>query len=268
MPGGRPRTSTSASEPSAVKTVAKVLDILEHLGAARGPSIVSDVARATGFNVSTAFRLLQTLAARGYVEQQSGGRGYTLGPRIFQLGSSYLEGNNLASMVRPHIEALRDQLKETVYLTIFRQGENIQLCKADGQQVVSATVKSAAREPAYCTASGKVLLSGLAEDELARYMATVRFQAQTPQTITSKPQLLREVETVRGQGYALDLEEFAKDLCCASVPVHHPADGTVLAAISVAMPKARFKKSALPGWIARLQETSAVISQHLGLAPG
>ena len=85
MPGGRPRTK---AQPDAVKSVAKVLDILEHLGAAKQPVSVSDIARAMHFNVSTAFRLVQTLVARGYVEQQPGHRSYLLGPRVYQLASS------------------------------------------------------------------------------------------------------------------------------------------------------------------------------------
>ncbi len=263
MPGGRPR---SQAETGAVKSVAKVLDILEHLGSTKGPASVSDIARATGFNVSTTFRLLQTLAARGYVEQQSGDRSYTLGPRIFQLGSAYMQGHDLAGLIRPQLEALRDTLGETVYMTILRQGKNIQLCKADGQHVVSASARAVEREPAYCTASGKVLLSGLAPDALARYAGSVRFHAYTPQTISSKAKLLREIDAVRKQGYALDLEEFAQDLCCVSVPVRHPGDGSITAAISVAMPKVRFKRSSLAAWIPQLRDRADLISQRWSFA--
>ena len=89
-------------------------------------------------------------------------RGYLLGPRIFQMGSAYLQGSDLAAIARPHLEALRDAVGETAYLVIFSQGEIVQLCKADGKQAVSAAIRSMVREPAYCTATGKVLLSGLA----------------------------------------------------------------------------------------------------------
>lgn len=261
MPGGRPKSEAQAGP---VKSVSKVLDLLEHIGAAKGPTSVSDIARATSFNVSTTFRLLQTLAARGYVEQQSVDRSYVLGPRIFQLGSAYLEGSDLVGLVRPHLEALRDALAETMYLTIFRQGENILLCKADGQHVVSASARAVEREPSYCTASGKVLLSGLAADELAKYMAGVRLEARTPQTIATKSKLRRELETVGRQGYALDLEEYAPGLCCVSVPLRHPGDGTVKAAISVAMPKSRFKRSDAAWWVAQLQARSTLVSRQLG----
>ena len=103
MPGGRPRARAQAES---VKSVVKVLDILEHLGTSQRAVSVSDLARSTGLNVSTAFRLLQTLMGRGYVEQERGNRGYQLGPRVFQMGSAYLQGNDLASIARPHLETL------------------------------------------------------------------------------------------------------------------------------------------------------------------
>ena len=262
MPGGRPRTR---AEPDAVKSVAKVLDILEHLGAAKRPVSVSDIARATGFNVSTAFRLAQTLVWRGYVEQEPGHRSYVLGPRVYQLASAYLKGSDLATLARPHLEALRDVVGETVYLVILSQGEIVQLCKADGQHVVSASIRSAQREPAYCTATGKVLLSGLAPAALQKYLAGVRLRAYTAQTITSRSRLEREIGAVRREGYALDAEEYAENLCCVSVPVRDPNSGSIAAAVSVAMPKIRFKRSLVPRWRRLLEEKAALISPQLGL---
>jgi DNA-binding IclR family transcriptional regulator len=262
MPGGRPKSRT---QPDAVKSVVKVLDILEHLGSSRRPVSVSGVARATGFNVSTAFRLLQTLTARGYVEQEPGHRGYMLGPRFFQLGATFLKGSDLASLARPHLEALRDEVGETTYLVIFSQGEIVLLCKADGQHVVSASIRSAEREPAYCTATGKVLLSGLRQDELARYLASVRLRSYTPQTVTTKARLLRELDAVREKGLALDLEEFVPNLCCVAVPVRDPEDGSVAAAISMAMPKIRFRRAQIPSWQALLQQKALLITQQLAL---
>lgn len=262
MPGGRPRTR---AEPDAVKSVSKVLDILEHLGAAGGPASVSDIARATGFNVSTAFRQLQTLVSRGYVEQRADDRGYVLGPRVFQLATDYLKGSDLATLARPHLEALRDTVGETAYLVILHQGEIVQLCKADGQHVVSASIRSEQREPAYCTATGKVLLSGLEPEALERYLESIRMKAYTPQTITGRTALLRELEAVRKQGFALDLEEYAENLCCLSVPVRNSGSGAIVAALSIAMPKIRFRRGQVPRWKSLLEQKATTISPQVGL---
>jgi IclR family KDG regulon transcriptional repressor len=260
MPGGRPRAKTQADS---VKSVVKVLDILEHLGGVQGAVSVSDLARATGLNVSTAFRLLQTLMARGYVEQERHNRGYFLGPRIFQMGSAYLQGSDLASIARPHLEALRDAVGETAYLVMFSQGEIVQLCKADGKQAVSAAIRSMVREPAYCTATGKVLLSALGAQEFDKYVQGVDLQPFTPQTLTSKAELRREIGRVRENGFALDNEEFVPNLCCVSIPVTN--GGAPVAAMSIAMPKMRFRKALVPRWCEQMREKALLITQQLGL---
>ena len=261
MPGGRPR----GKAPNSVKSITKVLDILEHLGSSRRVVSVSDLARATRINVSTAYRLLQTLMARGYVVQEQSNRGYVIGPRFFQLGSAYLEGSDLASIARPYLETLRDAVHETAYLVTFNQGEIVQLCKSDGQQAVSASARSRVREPAYCTATGKVLLSGLEAGELKKYLERTQLRAHTPQTQINKSRLLREIEKVRQVGFALDVEEFVPNLCCVAVPVRDGEAGNVVAAISIAMPKMRFKRTHVPRWCTHLRDNAALISQQLGL---
>lgn len=262
MPGGRPREKTQADS---VKSVVKVLDILEHLGSSQSAIGLSDLSRATGLSVSTAFRLLQTLMVRGYVEQEKANRTYSLGPRIFQMGSAYLRGSDLATIARPHLEALRDEVGETAYLVTFSQGEIVQLCKADGKQAVSAAIRPMVREPAYCTATGKVLLSALSPDEFESYLLTVEMQSFTLRTLTSKTELRREIRTVRKKGFALDLEEFVPNLCCVAIPVPDHNGGAPLAAISIAMPKMRFKKGNVSGWCSQMREKATLITEQLGL---
>src|SRR5262249_17611051 len=135
----------------------------------------------------------------------------------------------------------------------------------DGKQAVSASVRPMVREPAYCTATGKVLLAGLALKELDEYMAGVKPQAFTPQTIVNKTKLSHEIGKVRKNGFAVDTEEFVPNLCCVSVPVHDRAGIGTIAAISIAMPKMRFKRALIPRWSDQLRDKAALISQQLGL---
>ena len=59
------------------------------------------------------------------------------------------------------------------------------------------------REPAYCTATGKVLLAGLAPEELDDYLlAVVQLQAFTPATIINRAQLRQQIAKVRSNGFA------------------------------------------------------------------
>lgn len=252
-----------AKRADTVRSVVKVFDILEHLALARRALGISEISRATGFHVSTAHRLLQTLTRRGYVEQDPGTRAYRLGPRVFELGSSYLSALDLTAVARPHLEALRDKLDESIHLGVYNRGEVVELGKASSTQAITVSLRPGQRCPAYCTALGKVLLTHLNSRDLAWFFDHVRLERRTSNTITRKPELLRELDQVRARGYAVDDEEMEPNLCCVGVPVR-AAGGRVVAALSVAMPKMRFKAAMIPEWARLLAEASEQISRHLG----
>lgn len=250
---------------SAVKTVAKVLDILEHLGTVGRPVTVSEVAMTTGINVSTAHRLLQTLARRHYIEQHPETRAYSLGPRLFELGSAYARNMDLVSVSRPYIEQLRDATGETVHLAILSNREVVEVCTATGSQTVTVSRGTGRRDPASCTATGKVMLAFLTAPELAQFFAGGPLPAATANSITDPDLFAAELSRVRAQGFALDAQELSDDVCCIGVPILNGPDRAV-AAVSVAMPKARFQQDKLPEWTRLLLGTADRISSVIKLS--
>ena len=211
----RPRT-----EPDAVKSVTKVLDILEYLGRAQRPASVSRHRRAPPASTSsTAFRQLQTLVTRGFAEQAAGHRSYVLGPMIYQLASAYLKGSDLcdARAAAPRSASRcdrRDRLPG--HPQPRRDRATVQGRRPERRAVPRCAWPSAS--PPIARRPGKVLLSGLATDELDRYLSSVKLVAYTPQTITRRARSSVTLALVRAQGYAIDVEEYAENLCCVSVP--------------------------------------------------
>ncbi len=250
-----------------VKTLAKVFDILDHLGSVSQPQTVSEIADSTQINVTTAYRLLQTLTRRGYTEQDPDTRCYALGPRLLELGSAYVGNHGLVGVALPRLEELRDKVGETIYLAIYNDGDNVEICAAGGHQAVSAGFRAGHREPANCTATGKVLLAFLPEKERNRFLHRGSLIGRTANSITDKAALMEELALIRERRYALDAEELAYGLCCVAVPVNG-ASGRVSASISMAMPKARFKAKSVAGWVKLLNETAARVSGALGLSGG
>jgi len=74
------------------------------------------------------------------------------------------------------------------------------------------------RGNAHALAMGKVVLSRLRPDALARY-AERGLQRYTRSTITSLEALESELDRVRDHGFAVDREEFDEDFCCVAAPV-------------------------------------------------
>lgn len=256
------RTASRPAGEGGIKSVAKVLDILEYLANAGRPVGASEVARAVGFHVSTTHRLLRTLAARSYVDQHVALRSFVLGPRLLALGSAYAGRAGLVQIARPEIEALRDALGETIHLAIYRDGEVIEVAAASGLQPVSVFLGAGRRDPAHCTALGKALLASLDPEALAAFFARGRLKRHTPRSITRKADLLKAIEAARRQGYGTDEEELAPDLCCIGVPVRDQG-GRVVAALSIAMPKSRYRSGRVAEWVKALADAAARIGGRL-----
>lgn len=261
----KPADRAPSREGSAVKTVAKVLDLLEHVAAAGRPVSVSELAATTGFNVSTAHRLMQTLVRRNYVEQDASTKAYALGPRLLELGSAYTRSLDLIGAARPRIEELRDLAGETVHLAILSERDVIEICTAAGRQALTVSMGTGRRDPAHCTATGKVLIAALSDGELERFFAAGPLHAATPKSITSRKAFLAELQRVRKSGYAVDDEELCADVCCLGVPILNRS-GRPAAALSLAMPKARFPSRNVQRFVTMLHDSAARISSALALS--
>ena len=257
-----PSSAPSSGDGGGIKSVGKVLDILEFLADARRPVGVSEVARAVNFHVSTAHRLLRTLAARGYVDQDGPLRHYVLGPRLLALSGAYRSSGMLLQVARPELERLRDELGETIHLGVYRDRRVIEVASARSRHPVSVTSGAGFKDPAHCSALGKVLLAHLPPEDLAEHLAAGPLERRTSRSITRKPELLRALEAVRRDGYASDEEELASDLCCLAVPVAD-ASGRVIAALSVAMPKSRFRGGAIRRWTQALSDAAIRIGERV-----
>ena len=85
----------------------------------------------------------------------------------------------------------------------------------------------------------------------------------TAHTITALPQLRKELERIREQGYALDQEEAVEGLRCVAGPVFNHT-GQIVAAFSVAGPAMRLTPARIPEIAQLVRETSQQISYRLG----
>ena len=259
------RAASPRAESSAVKTVAKVLDILENLGEVGRPVTVSEVAMMTGINVSTAHRLLQTLSRRNYLEQNPKTRAYTLGPRLFELGSAYARNMDLVSVSQPFVEKLRDAIGETAHLAVLSDWEVVEVFTATGYRPLTVSGGIGRREQASCTATGKVMLAFLDKRELGEFLARGIFPANTRRSITDPKQLVADLAKIKRNGFSLDEQEWSEDVCCIGAPIRN-GSGRVVAAVSVAMPKVRFRKEKVPEWTRLLIETADRISGVIRLS--
>ena len=224
---------------------------------------VAEIARETGLHVSTAFHLLRTLVALGYVSQDDGTRRYRLGPKVFQLGAAAGSENHLAEIAAPLLAEMARRTGETSHLAVRHRDEIITVSKIDGSSPVQLAERVGSPRPAHCTAIGKILLAWLPDTERKAFLAQARLEPRTPKTITSVPQLEQELVKVRAQGYAFDDEEFTQGIRCIAGPVRN-FSGRVAAALGISAPVWRVSLDRVAELTSVVMTTGAALSEQLG----
>jgi IclR family pca regulon transcriptional regulator len=232
---------------------------------------VSELGREIGLGRSTTHRYVSTLAALGYLQQDSPTRKYRLGPRVLDLGFSAINSMELREVAAPHLRRLSDETGYTVNMAILDGSDvvYVERCRSSqaGQREIDLNLHVGSRLPAYCTSLGKVLLAFLqpAERELA--IERIDFNQRGPNTIVSRSGFEAELTRVREAGFATNNEELAYGLRSIAAPIISHDGGAVaainLAAHSSMIPMERLTEQLSPV----LRQAATDISVNLGYRP-
>ncbi|MGP3948032.1 IclR family transcriptional regulator [Streptomyces sp. 7N604] len=223
------------SEGQALRSIERAMAVLDAAAASSEPVTAKALARELGCSLSTAYNLVNTLMAGGYLERADGG--YVLGDRVSALHRARVRRGPAAEDVGAVLEGVRRAGgTSSAYYSRFRGGSVVIESGAHAPGVGPESVLPLGPDlHAHATAHGKVLLSGLTASARRRYLEGRGMPRLTGRTITHVARLETQLERVRRRGIAMAVEEHAPGEACVSVPVTAP-DGRVLAAVSVAVP--------------------------------
>jgi DNA-binding IclR family transcriptional regulator len=257
-----PQGDPDAIRPGGVQSLVRAFALLEAMSAAPSEVGIAELAKQVALHVSTVHRLLATLVRLGYVRQSPQTGRYGLGAKTFHLAHAYLGHLDLRRAVRPVLLELSQATGETANLVILDEGEALYLDKVESPRSLQIFSRIGRRAPLHCTAAGKVLLA-FREREAKAVLTRERFEPLTRRTITSREQLLRELEKVREQGFGLDLEECEAGARCIAAPVHGPIEEAV-AAISVSGPVVRMPMKRVQAVTADVVAAARRVSEQIG----
>lgn len=225
---------------------------------------VTELSKTLGLHKNNVFRLLATLSSCGYIEQNPVTENYRLGIGIFNLGQKFINKLGFLRLARPFMEKIVSEIGESCYIGILREDNVIYLDLVEADHPVRIVSRVGKDVPAYCTSIGKVQLAFSGEDELNKMYLGARLKKYTDYTITSLPELKKHLKEVNINEYAIDNQEFEKDVCCIAVPIKDYL-GTPVAAISVAGPSYRMNQERLINDILPIAKKYAKeISKRLG----
>ena len=243
--------------------VERALAILERVAQNRDGLTNADISRRVGMPKSSASYILRTLERRGYLRRQAQTGRYRLGLKVLSLGRDVLAGFEIGEVALPILRALVERTQLTVHLAILDHGEAVYIEKVDAPGFIKMDTWVGRRMDLHSTSVGKSLVAHLPAPEVESLFRERGLRKRTAKTITSLPRLVKELEKVRAQGYAVDDEENNLGARCVGAPVMGP-DRQVQAAVGVSGTTGQVNRETLARIAELVQEAARKISRQLG----
>lgn len=225
-----------------VGSLEKGLDVLAILAARPAGMTLTEMAEAAALTRAGARRLLLTLVATGFADQD--GRRFRLSPRLLTLSRQWLDGTSLWAYAEPHMRNVAAELRESCSAAVLSGTDVVYVARVPAERITSVALHVGTRLPAYCTSMGRVLLSGLPEPELRDLLARSDVSKLTEKTVTARDELAGLVRRAGEEGFALVDEELEIGLRSIAVPIRDRA-GVIVAAVNVSTPSARHSTAAM-----------------------
>ncbi len=221
---------STAAQSTLLTKALRVLFALEAQNASDGKG-VSEIARELDLPKSAVHRLLVTFQAHGFVQQDARSRHYRLGPALARLGLRAAEQYMPREVARPYLEALAQEMGETIFLGVLAQQGVLIVDKVEHGHVLRVAPDLGTLLPLGQTALGKVLLAFCPPAEQEALLASCPSGPHSP----GLPARLRAIAQ---QGYAVAVGEWMPDLSCVAAPIRN-GQGQVIAALAVSVPQSR-----------------------------
>lgn len=224
-----------------VQSLDRAIDIIEKLVESKQGLGVTQISDSTGLHKSTVYRLLSTLNYRGFVKKDTENNKYTIGLKLFEIGSKVLNNLDLRTESKPYLMDLMNRTGETIHLGVMNNYEVVYIDKVEGTETIGMTSKIGRRVPAHCTSLGKTILAYSNEEYVDELLEKKGLPRYTAQTIVEPQKLKEHLKEIKKKGYAVDDEEQELGIRCIAAPIFN-YNGEVMASFSISGPASRMSE--------------------------
>jgi IclR family transcriptional regulator, KDG regulon repressor len=221
-------------------TVTKLCRVMEQFQERQSFGI-TDLARRTDLLPSDVHRILTSLRAYGYIEQDAETKKYRLGFSILRLGLTVFRRNQLHEKSHPVLVRLSQKIGAATHLALLdeRELKVFLVDQVEGPNDPVFDDHLGGLERLHSTALGKSIIANLSRNVALPALEKSGLTRCTRHTITDMSILEQQLEGIRRLGYAVDREECVTGMCCVASPLRDQA-GNVVGAISTSMPSSQF----------------------------
>lgn len=245
-----------------VQSVDRAISILKCFNERKRELKLSEIAEELGLNKSTVHGIINTLKLHGLIDQDEKTQKYRLGLYLIELGELVINSLDVRAIGYPVIEEICQTVGETVHVCVLDCMDVVYVDKKECDNSIRISTRIGARNPAYCTADGKVMISYLDKSKQMRIVPD-DIPKFTPNTITDKMDFIKRLDKIKENGYAIDNEEYVIGLVCVAAPVLDHS-GVPKYGISVTGPAIRMTEEKITETIKILKDAAHQISYRIG----
>lgn len=254
---------TAEKKTNCNRSVSHALDVLEQFLGDDSQIGLTELSRRLKLPKNNIFRLLATLQLRNYISKDAVTERYQLGYMTVELAQQVLRQRGLGRS-RAVMERLVKECNETACVSIMSNYNVINLDAVECDHNLRVMPALGVQLPAYCTAPGKSFMAHFADDAIARYASSNKFEKHTPHTITDAERWKHQLREIAQQGYAVEQEELNLGVTCLGAPIRDYTS-RVIGAVSILGPSQRFNRERMERELVPLIKQGAVeISARLG----
>jgi DNA-binding IclR family transcriptional regulator len=223
----------------------------------------AEISRKLQIPKSSASYILRTLEKQGYLHRNRENGKYRVGLKILSLSRGALSGIDVREVALPIMRHLVEKTSLTCHLAILDGPEAVYIEKVEPPGFIRMDTWVGRRMRVHATSVGKSLVAHIPQQQLEKILADRALERRTPKTICTLPRLLKELEKVRSQGYAVDDEENNLGARCVGAPIFNQ-QGAIEASLGLSGTIHQVNEQTMPRILEHLKDAARHISMQLG----
>ena len=194
---------------------------------------LSQLSEASGLHKATVLRLCSTLMKYDFLRYRQDSRHYSLGLKLFELGSILFSSFSLRRIASTYLDQLQARLGKTVFLGILENDELIYIDKKEDPKIpIRFTSQIGTRRPPCFGMLGQILMAFLPDQEVNRLLKKTPLTPFTRKSLVSEREFKERLLKIRKQGFFVDEEEALDGISGVSAPIRDYT-GEVIAGVGV-----------------------------------
>ena len=245
-----------------VQSLARGMSVLQAFSAERNRLTLTELSEITKLNRTAIQRFTDTWMALGFLGRNKHKEFY-LSPKVLSFGFAYLQGSEITRLAASHLRDFSERIGLTVNMAILDGIDIFFLYRHEVHKFLKYDLRAGSKLPSYCTASGKVLLAALDNNELKRRITGMTLERTTRHSIANRETLYEDILKTRANGIGICDRELSPALYSIAAPLLNH-EKKVVAAINLSLSSEEATGSLLADTTREIVEQGRKLSELLG----